>query len=193
MRSLRTTAALAMLVPLALTATAAPAHADGGGDRGGLGVSPDLLAAARTSAEYHSTTSARTDGYAPFAIPEAVGGTLLEIDGDEITCFDSDDGGMGVHFVRNIDGTLDPADPEALVYQVGDDDRLRLVALEYLIPEEPVDPSDPPVLFGQTMHRHPNPEIPVYILHVWLWKGNPDGLFADFNPRAPACPNPTSP
>lgn len=189
MQATRIIAALVTAASLAMTASAAPADAHGGDDPDGPSVWRDLLAAARTSAHYHNVTNAQTDGYVPFAIPEEVGGTLLDLHGDEITCFDSDDGGMGVHYVRNIDATLDPADPEAVVYQVGRHDRLRLVALEYLIPVEYVDPSDPPVLFGQSMHRHPNPKIEVYILHVWLWKWNPTGLFADVNPRVPACPH----
>jgi hypothetical protein len=191
MNATRSIAALVTAVSLAMTMSAAPADAHGDDDLGGPSVWRDLLAAARTSAHYHNITNAKTDGYVPFAIPEEVGGTLLDLHGAEITCFDSDDGGMGVHYVRNIDAILDPADPEAVVYQVGHDNRLRLVALEYLIPVEYVDPSNPPVLFGQSMHRHPY--LPVYILHVWLWKWNPNGLFANFNPRVPACPDPTTP
>ncbi|HVR78898.1 MAG TPA: hypothetical protein VMS99_10950 [Acidimicrobiia bacterium] len=65
----------------------------------------------------------------PFAIPEEVGGTLLTIRGEDSTCFDSPDGGVSVHYVRNIDDAVDPSDPEALVYSVGRNGRLRLVAL----------------------------------------------------------------
>jgi hypothetical protein len=176
----------AVITALALMLGAVPALAHGGGDHDGFGVPRDLIEAAKVSARYHSLATAKGDGFLPFAIPEELGGTLLTIRGDEITCFDSVDGGMGVHYVRNIDGHLDPADPEALVYQVGRHHRLRLVALEYIIPEEFVNPSSPPILFGQMMHHHPY--LPVYILHVWIWKWNPSGLFADFNPRVPACP-----
>ena len=178
--------AVAVITALALMLGAVPALAHGGGDHDGSGVLRDLIEAAKVSARYHSLAKAKGDGFVPFAIPEELGGTLLTIRGDEITCFDSVDGGMGVHYVRNIDGHLDPADPEALVYQVGRHHRLRLVAVEYIIPEEFVDPSSPPILFGQMMHHHPS--LPVYVLHVWIWKWNPSGLFADFNPRVPACP-----
>jgi hypothetical protein len=61
------------------------------------------------------------------------------------------------------------------------------VALEYIIPEEFVDSDGPPVLFGQTMHHHSY--LPMYILHVWMWKWNPSGLFADFNQRVRGCPS----
>lgn len=188
MKTRRTIATVAALAALTLTGSAAPALAHGSGDGGASGVRRDLLAAARASAKYQVVAHAKDDGYAPFAIPEEVGGTLLTIGGDEITCFDSATAGMGVHYVRNIDDHLDPADPEALVYQVGRNGRLRLVALEYVIPEEDVDPASPPVMFGQSMHHHSY--LPIYILHTWIWKWNPSGVFADFNPRVPPCPDP---
>jgi len=175
---------LTALVALIMVLGAMPALAHGG-DTGSEARS-QLAKAAKVTAKYHRVGRAINDGFAPFAIPEDVGGTLLNIRGEDITCFDNPDGGMGVHYVRNIDDVLDPTDPEALVYSVGRDDRLRLVALEYIIPEGFVDPANPPVLFGRTMHHHSY--LPVYILHVWIWKWNPSGLFADFNPRVPACP-----
>lgn len=141
----------------------------------------------RSTAKYHQVEKAISDGFEPFAIPEDLGGTLLNIRGEDITCFDSSAGGMGVHYVRHIDENLDPADPEALVYEVGRHGRLRLVALEYIIPEESVDPAHPPVLFGQELHHHSY--LPVYILHAWIWQWNPSGLFADFNPRVHDCPS----
>jgi hypothetical protein len=185
---MKTKVTIATAAALALTAVAGPALAKDRGDRGGSGVRRDLLHAARASAEYHNVANARSDGFVPFAIPEEIGGKLLTVEGEAITCFDSDGGGMGVHYVRNIDDHLDPADPEGLVYSLGHNGKLRLVALEYVIPEELVDPSSPPALFGQTLHHHPY--LPVYILHAWIWKWNPDGLFADFNPRVPTCPDP---
>jgi hypothetical protein len=181
----KTTTALIAVMALMLAATPAFAHGRSHRDRG---IRHDLATAARVSARYHNVNKAKRDGFEPFAIPEEVGGTLMNIRGDDITCFDSDTaGGMGVHYVRNIDDTVDPADPEALVYQVGRHGRLRLVALEYIIPEEFVGLDGPPVLFGQTMHHHSY--LPVYILHVWIWKWNPSGLFADFNPRVRDCPS----
>lgn len=35
---------------------------------------------------------------------------------------------------------------------------------------------------------HPHTYLSVYILHVWIWKWNPDGMLADFNPRVQSCP-----
>lgn len=151
--------------------------AEGGTDHG-RHPSSEFRHLRRATARYHSLPKALADGFVAFS---------LDPDNPDVpTCFDSPDGGMGVHYVRNIDDTLDKNDPEALVYEVRRHGRLRLVAVEYLIPEEFVDPDDPPVLFGETLHRHPF--LPVYILHAWIWKSNPDGVFADFNPRVGACP-----
>ena len=132
----------------------------------------------RATAKYHSLRTARADGFAAFS---------LDPDNPDVpTCFDSPDGGMGVHFVRHIDDVLDGHDPEALVYEVERNGRSNLVAVEYIVPEEFVDPDDPPMLFGEMLHHHPF--LPVYILHAWIWKTNPDGVFADFNPRVGSCP-----
>ncbi|MGZ8755391.1 MAG: hypothetical protein ACXW15_09405 [Acidimicrobiia bacterium] len=175
---------VAALVALTMVLGASPALAHGGNT--GSEARRDLAKAAKVTAKYHRVGRAINDGFLPFAIPEEAGGTLLTIRGEKITCFDSPDGGMGVHYVRNIDEVLDPIDPEALVYSVGRNGRLQLVALEYIIPEEfVVDPANPPVLFGRPMHHHSY--LPVYILHVWIWKWNPDGMFADFNPRVQPC------
>jgi hypothetical protein len=130
------------------------------------------------TAKYHSLRTARADGFAAFSLDPN--------NPDVPTCFDSPDGGMGVHFVRHIDAVLDGNDPEALVYDVQRNGRSNLVAVEYIVPEEFVDPNDPPMLFGEMLHHHPF--LPVYILHAWIWKSNPDGVFADFNPRVGACP-----
>jgi hypothetical protein len=136
------------------------------------------------TARYHSLTKAIADGYQPFSLdpnhPEVA------------TCFDSASGGMGIHYVRNIDGVVDALDPEALVYEVSKNGQPRLVAVEYLVPEGFVEdsagnPVNVPMLFDQHFHKHSF--LPVYILHVWVWETNPDGMFADFNPEVSACPS----
>jgi len=144
------------------------------------------------TAPYRHLSTALADGYTAFAIPTSVGGkatTGLGLPGDP-SCFDSPSGGMGVHYVKGIDGTIDANHPEALVYSVGEHGHLDLVAVEYIVPDSLVDPNNMPMLFGQMFHHHPY--LPVYILHVWAWKHNPNGTFADWNPRVGACPTPTS-
>lgn len=122
------------------------------------------------TARYHSTMQAEKAGYVEF-----------------LDCFDSAAGGMGQHYVNvgALDGTVDPLAPEALVYEVIDG-KLKLVGVEYIVPAGFVDPGDPPELFGE--HFHENTALGVWVLHAWVWKENPDGVFADFNPDVSSCP-----
>jgi hypothetical protein len=104
-------------------------------------------------------------------------------------------GGMGVHFLNFgfVGPTLDPAKPQVLIYEpVGDS--LKLVAAEWFMPTD-VAGSTTPSVFGKTlqgpMEGH-QPLMPAgfhhWDLHVWLWKNNPEGVFAPTNPaiRCPA-------
>ena len=168
--------ALAALVGLALPAGGTLDMAAAANERPTR--SGDLRQVNKVTARYHSLRAAQRDGFAAFSLDPNTP--------DVPTCFDSPDGGMGVHYVRHIDALLDANDPEALVYEVGRNGQVKLVAVEYIVPEEFVDPDAPPMLFGEMLHHHPF--LPVYILHAWIWKTNPDGLFADFNPRVGACP-----
>jgi hypothetical protein len=60
--------------------------------------------------------------------------------------------------------------------------------VEYIVPAAAWDQAGnrtPPMLFGQTFHL--NEQLGVYALHAWIWKHNPAGVFADWNPRV-SCP-----
>jgi hypothetical protein len=90
-------------------------------------------------------------------------------------------GGMGHHYVNwdiFFDGEVDPLKPELLVY-VPTPGGLKLGAVEYLVFDDALE-GPVPELFGQPFHY--NPAIDAWVLHVWLWRGNPAGLFADWNP-----------
>jgi hypothetical protein len=102
-----------------------------------------------------------------------------------------EEGAMGVHYVNTSlvgDGVLDAAKPEALVYEPRNG-QLELVAAEFIVLAEQWNASNahPPVLHGQHFHFVPAPNrsgLPAYYeLHVWAWKRNPHGTFADWNPR----------
>jgi hypothetical protein len=41
------------------------------------------------------------------------------------------------------------------------------------------------MVLGQ--HLHLNPALGVYILHAWIWRYNPSGIFQDWNPMV-SCP-----
>lgn len=93
-------------------------------------------------------------------------------------------GGMGYHHVNGalVDGEVAVTEPEVLLYEPQQNGRLRLVAVEYIIPFAILPPdSDPPVLFGEEFHA--NPFLELWALHAWVWEHNPTGMFEDFNPR----------
>ena len=107
-------------------------------------------------------------------------------------------GAMGFHFINGglLDGKLSMRHPEVLVYAPNEDGKLRLVALEYVIFQ-----SDwyahhaagtMPKLFGQMFMATGFPNryaIPAFFsLHVWLYKHNPAGMFAPFNPNVSCTP-----
>ena len=107
-------------------------------------------------------------------------------------------GGMGIHYANPdlvADDALDVTKPEILVYQPMPSGRLRLGAVEYFRPDADQDlatDTDRPSLFGLPfdgpMLGH-EPGMPIhYDLHVWLYRHNPAGLFAMWNPRV-HCPD----
>ncbi|GAB3377339.1 hypothetical protein [Lysobacter fragariae] len=104
-----------------------------------------------------------------------------------LECLDDPTGGMGYHFVNpNNFGVLDPTRPQALIYEPEKDGSMRLVAVEFIVPDggahaDQPDSPPPPSLFGQSFHY--NKRFDVWALHVWAWRHNPSGLFADWNPN----------
>ena len=93
-------------------------------------------------------------------------------------------GGMGFHYGNTalIDGTVSVDKPELLLYEPEKNGRLRLVAVEYIIPYSfRARSATPPVLFGQQFVQ--NDVFQLWALHAWVWKHNPSGIFASWNPR----------
>jgi hypothetical protein len=92
-------------------------------------------------------------------------------------------GAQGYHYgdPTLIDGTVELLRPELLMYEPRRDGSLRLVGIEYIVPVDAWAQPTPPTLLGQTFHH--NQALGIYALHVWLWRDNPAGLFADWNPR----------
>ncbi|HEX8694913.1 MAG TPA: hypothetical protein VF746_21060 [Longimicrobium sp.] len=101
-------------------------------------------------------------------------------------------GAMGIHYSRATlaDGTVDPTQPEVLLYAPSPGGSLQLVGVEFLVPAAAWDASNsaPPMLSGQPFDDHRAPEarhglpFPHYDLHAWVWRDNPNGVFAPFNP-----------
>jgi len=118
-----------------------------------------------------------------------------------LACIDQPGAGaMGVHFVKGAlvqAGAIDPARPQALVYEPDQNGHLRLAALEYVVIQAGWDAGHtaPPTLFGQPFMLTPAGNrfgLPAfYSLHAWVWTRNPAGMFAMWNPRVHCDASPT--
>ena len=127
----------------------------------------DSLAAVRAAtAQFHSIPAAEAAGYHK-----------------ALWCFDKQGvGGMGWHWLKpGLIGTLTPTQPAALVYEP-DGDKFNLVAVEYIVPYSSTQPS----LFGRPFLHNAKPDV--WALHAWVWKPNPAGMFAAYNPKVDMCP-----
>jgi hypothetical protein len=163
------------LAVLSLVTVASIALTGLGGAERAEGQGAALVDAARTATErYQSLDAAKAAGYGLFH--GCVSGPQ--------------EGSMGVHFVNGDlvgDGALDAMRPEALIYEMRDG-RMELVGVEYVVIAEAWHANNEaqPVLMGQLFHYNGSPNrygIPAfYELHVWAWKANPNGTFADWNP-----------
>lgn len=119
-------------------------------------------------------------------------------------------GAMGIHYVRpdllgitappnpRVTGTGTHTDfrkPAILIYEPQADGALELVAVENLVFEKAWKAAghrERPTFQGRSYDRMADdPATPAdeahgfephYDLHVWLWRNNPSGMFAQFNP-----------
>jgi hypothetical protein len=139
-----------------------------------------------SSAEHKGLAAARaaTAGFHRFDVAHAAGYDFLFMD---MCMEDTELGGMGYHYVNTalLDASLDVSQPEAVMYEPGSNGQLRLVGLEYVIPAAAWTSSEPPELLGQQLTLN---GFGLWALHVWIWKNNPSGIYADWNPTV-ACDN----
>jgi hypothetical protein len=101
-----------------------------------------------------------------------------------------DHGAMGIHYVNGDlvgDGLIDLAHPEALIYEP-DGNKRRLVGVEYIVDAATWlknNDNTPPSLDGQDFQFVAAPNrfnlADFFELHVWAWRGNPQGAFVDWN------------
>jgi hypothetical protein len=104
-----------------------------------------------------------------------------------------DFGAMGLHFLNMSlvgDGEVDKYAPEIVLYEPLPDGKMRITGVDYLVYAADWDskhPEGPPQLEGQLFHLFESPNrfgLPAfYTLHVWAWKDNPSGTFANWNPK----------
>jgi hypothetical protein len=137
----------------------------------------DLAAVRAATAPFHRTEAAQDAGW------DLVPGL------DH--CFNNPGvGAMGYHYINVglLDLELDATTPEAMVYAPGPQGQLMLGAVEYIVPAEAWDAEYPgalPTVLGRDLHL--NAPLGVYVLHAWIFRHNPDGMFQDWNPNV-ACP-----
>jgi hypothetical protein len=144
-------------------------------------VASELAAVRAATAKYHDVSAALADGY------------QLGYRGVVTGCISHPTAGaMGYHYfnwAKMDDPAIVEGDPEVLVYHTRNDGTLKLGAVEWVVPKtlwEQAGNTEPPVVFGQTLHVL-NPVLNWYLAHAWIWKHNPAGMFADWNPDV-SCP-----
>jgi hypothetical protein len=100
-----------------------------------------------------------------------------------IACASGIEGGaMGIHYVNGdhlADDAIDLANPEAVMYEPMPDGTLALIAVEYITFAGPASLEGHLFNFAGAPNRYGLD--PFYELHVWAWKPNPAGTFADMN------------
>jgi hypothetical protein len=170
-------AAALLLVPVSV----ANAQPSGFQAHAGHGNGPAIDAVREALERYRDPNAALAAGYV--AQPVCVSGPQ--------------EGAMGVHFVKPplFDDEIDLQEPEALVYEPKRGG-LQLVAAEYIAPAAVWHTTHPPdvtpQLAGHLFHyvSGPNRYGPgaFYELHVWAFKPNASGAFADWNPAVSCAP-----
>ena len=123
---------------------------------------------------------AATTSFHDFNAAQAAGYTTQLTD----CMVDSSLGGMGFHQAKAslINGTVAVTTPQVLLYEPQADGSVQLVAVEYIIPYTLHSRnSPPPMLFGQRFKQ--NDTFQLWGLHAWVWRDNPSGVFADWNPN----------
>jgi hypothetical protein len=122
----------------------------------------------RVTARYHNLSAAIDDEFVLLHPCEARG----------------DEGPVGtvyVNMARLMDGVIDPESPDALIYEPTRNGDLRLVGVEFAVPQALWTGTELPQFLGASFQRED--EFGVFALHAWVWRSNPEGLFAETNPR----------
>jgi hypothetical protein len=163
------------LEPQATTADVAPAAGRGHGGHGGDHNAGNRRAVRKWLAQLNR----RTERFDRFEAAARAG-----YDAQITPCMEQEgDGGMGFHYGDTdlIDGVVEPLRPELLLYEPQKNGRLRFVAVEYIVPFDAWTAPAPPEIHGIAFHR--NEGFGLWVLHVWIEKHNPSGIFMDWNPK----------
>jgi hypothetical protein len=122
----------------------------------------------RATVRYHDVNAAIADGF-------------ILLHGCEVRSGEGAVGILYVHLGRFMDGVIDPDSPDGLLYEVGRGGALRLTGAELAIPRTLWPDAAPPEFLGVPFQAEE--EFDAFGLHIWIWKLNPDGMFAQANPR----------
>ena len=131
------------------------------------------------------TVREATERFKDVAVAEAEGYSLM------FGCVSGpDSGAMGLHYVNLplvLDGVLDPTKPEIIIYEPLPNGRLKMTGADFLVfaADWHANNAATPELGGQLLHLFESPNrfgLPnFYTLHVWAWKENPTGAFANWH------------
>ncbi len=163
---------------------------------------PDLDAVRAATAKYQDVQVALAEGFIPDPGNVCESAVMMGLPAEM--------GAMGIHYFRpDLLGITGPPDPRVrgtgthtdflvpgvLIYEPQEDGSLQLVAVENLVFEEAwvaAGNTAPPSFHGKAFdHMVDDPATqldeahafaPHYDRHVWLYRENPNGVFAQFNP-----------
>lgn len=153
---------------VAMTSSTTSAAASAAVDNFSPATNHELALAREGTAKYHNFDRADDEGY------------------EFLACVP----GEGLEYVNwsLVDCTFDIENPEALHY-IPEGDKLRLVGVEYVIPVACT--ATPPEGFtGDDDEWEFMAEgLPIWATRAAIWLPNPEGMFAEHNPRIPSvCP-----
>ena len=187
----------------AVTPEATPTEAALASRGNAVGSEPDLHEVRRATQRFQDVNVALAEGY--IRDPANICDTA------PMMGFPAELGAMGVHYIRpdllkpatgpgervyGVGLHTDFREPSILIYEPQQDGSMRLVAVENLVWQEAwhaAGNAAPPSFHGvkyDTMADDPTTAIdeahnfePHYDRHVWLYRTNPNGIFAQFNPN----------
>lgn len=182
---------LALAAPLVGAVAMAPSNAADDVPRAGhdhaamtAGLQDDLARVRAATARFHRIDAAKDAGYA-LGWVNGAGNRIVA----GCVAHPSGAGAMGYHYFNADlmrDHAVDPLRPEVLVYAPDEDGRLHLAAVEWVVlgaRSNPPGVSTAPSVMGMEMHIIAPPPGPAfYLTHAWVWRTNPAGMFADWNP-----------
>ena len=126
----------------------------------------ELAQTRAATAQYHDVDSALADGY---------------VDINECAP------GEGCHIVNFglIDCEFEADRPEILVYAPAPGGRLRLAAVEFVVPLSCAADAPEGYVGDEDAWREDSEGFGLWEMTAWMWLANPDGMFAQTNPRVP--------